>query len=362
MPEPVRRKFGKGNLTSPDIKYIQRIIFSGPGYNEVELTRPVWSSEDKSTLCLDDDICIEVDLHAEGVVAKGYILASSEIIYPAEFRGIAVRVRNVQIGEPGFLGFERVATGFIKSALSQITGEINVIHGLDAIDALNPGRESFYEENAHFKLLQSHVVGDKETVGGLLKKVIDELEKRMQVSSAVEDQLSRANQRRKALLSIAMAVTHFSRHAGGGLKKLFSDNTNHSNGLATLPKSEIGPGRTIQNFRVEERIGQDSYATDFINRIIYIDPEHDRWSRKISLLGEVYEVVPTNGSDEDPLCQLDLDGKKIFVNWGHPLRQQMGEAAFLKSSVAWRVAYHASQANIENMMELYLKLLTYNES
>jgi hypothetical protein len=313
-------------------------------------------------LCLDDDICVEVDLNADGIIAKGYILASSEIIYPAEFRGISIRVRNVQIGDPDFLGFERVATSFVKSALSQITGEINVIQGLDAIDALNPGRESFYEENVHFKLLQNYIVGDKESVDGLLKKVIDGLDKRMQVSSAVEEQLSRANQRRKALLNIAMAVTYFSRAAGGGLKKLFSDTTNHSNGLALLPESEIGPGRSIQNFRVEEHVGQDSYTTDFINRTIYFDPKHDRWSRRISLLGEVYEIIPKDGSEKDPLCQIDLEGKKIFVNWGHPLRQQMGEAAFLKSSVAWRVAYHASQGDIENMMELYLKLFTYNES
>jgi len=39
--------------------------------------------------------------------------------------------------------------------LSGVTGEINVIQGLDATDALNPGRDSFYEENHHYKSFES---------------------------------------------------------------------------------------------------------------------------------------------------------------------------------------------------------------
>jgi hypothetical protein len=361
LPEPIHDRFGENNLDTPKIKFINRIRFFGPGGEDVILTRPVWSPENALELCLDDDVCVEVDINQDGLVARGYILGHSEIIFPAEYRGIAVRVRNVQIGESGYLGFENIATGFVKAALSQITGEINVLQGMDAIDSLNPGRESFYEENLHYKVLRKNIVGDKETVGGLLEKVVNGIWKRTQVRSAVEDQLSQAAQRRKALLSVAMAVTHFSRSAGGGLKKLFSETTNLSNGLAMLPEFELGPSSTIQGFRVVKRPGLGNPVTDFMNKKVYVDPTDDRWSRRLSLMGDVYEIVPKAGGEKDPLCQLDLESKAIYVNWGHPLRQLMGEAAFIKSSVAWRIAYHASQGNIENMMELYLKILTYNE-
>ena len=361
LPEPMREKFGENNLDSPHIRFIRRISFSGAGREGVELTRPVWSPENIAELRLDDDLCVAVDINQDGLVAKGYILGHTEIIYPAEYRGIAVRVRNVQIGDSGYFGFDNVATGFVKAALSQVTGEINVLQGMDAIDSLNPGRESFYEENLHYKVLRKNIVGDKETVGGLLEGLVNGIWRRTQVTSAVEDELSQASKRRKALLSVAMAVTHFSRSAGGGLKKLFSENNNLSNGLARLRESELGLPNLIHGFRVIKRPGLGNPVTDFVNRKVYLDSADDRWSWKISLMGEIYEVVPKDGGDKDPLCQLDLESKVIYVNWGHPLRQLMGDVAYIKSSVASGLAYHASQGNVENMMELYLKILTYDE-
>ena len=61
------------------------------------------------------------------------------MIFPAEYRGISIRVRGVQIGDAHYLGAEHLLTGANKAALSQITGEINVLAGLDAADTLNPG-------------------------------------------------------------------------------------------------------------------------------------------------------------------------------------------------------------------------------
>lgn len=365
LPTMIQEKFGKGNLQSSDIKSIGKVIFSGPGYDEVELTRPVWPEDPNATLCLDNDISVEVNIDSGGLIAKGYILGHTEIIYPAEYRGIAIRVRNVQIGAPNFLGFENIATGFVKAALSQITGEINILHGADAIDALNPGRESFYEENSHFKLLRKHIVGDKEAIGGLLGQLVSNIWKRTQVVSAVNDQIMRANQRRKALLSLSMAITYYSRGAGAGegLRQLFRETANLSNGLARLPATETGPAKTLQGFHVENRHGlEEDQLTDFVNKKVYLDFTHDRWSWRISLLGNSYEVIPVEGGEKDPICQLDTVHNKVYVNWGHPLRQQMGDAPFIKSAVAWKVAFHASQGRIENMMDLALKMLTHVES
>jgi hypothetical protein len=82
--------------------------------------------------------------------AAGFIAGYESVVFPAEYRGITVRVRGMAIGDPHFFGAEHLLTGAGKAALSQITGEINVLSGLDAGDALNPGRESFYEENEQY--------------------------------------------------------------------------------------------------------------------------------------------------------------------------------------------------------------------
>lgn len=362
LPVAIQEKFGKGNLESPDIKYIERVIFSGPNHNETELRRPVWGGEQSLLASITDDVSVKVNIESNGLIARGYILGHTEIIYPAEYRRLAIRVRNVQIGAPNFFGVESTATGATKAALSQITGEINVLRGMDAIDALNPGRESFYEENPHFKLLKKYIVGEGETVRGLLGKVIEGILTRNQVVSAVNDQISRANQRRKTLLDLSMAITHHAMNTGyqDRLHTLFGETAIPANGLVDRPDYEILPERPIAGFSVKRQDDlEDDHLADFANRKVYFNFNHDRWSWRIFILDAVYEVVPKSGTETEPLCQLDTIAKRIYINWGHPVRRQMSEAAFIKSSVAWKVAYHANNGNIEDMMELALRILTF---
>jgi len=101
---------------------------------------------------------IEVSIDEGGLKVTGLLAGYEGIIFPAEYRGVSIRVRGVAIGDPGFLGAESLLTGANRATLSQITGEINVLAGLDAVDTLNPGRESFYEESEHFKILRRHVI------------------------------------------------------------------------------------------------------------------------------------------------------------------------------------------------------------
>src|SRR5436189_45480 len=134
-----------------------------------------------------------------GLKAAGFLAGYEGIIFPAEYRGISIRVRGVSIGDPGFLGAESLLTGASKAALSQVTGEIVVLSGLDAVDTLNPGRESFYEESEHFKILRRHLIGEGERVGGFIGRVIAAVIRRSQVRSALADVLGRASIRRRAL-------------------------------------------------------------------------------------------------------------------------------------------------------------------
>lgn len=116
----------------------------------------------------------------------------------------------------------------------------------------------------------------------------------------------------------------------------------------------------MSGFYLEPQPGlKEDYTTDFSSRRIYVDFDHDRWSWQIFILGEIYHVIPKVGTESDPLCQLDTVEKKIYINWSHPIRQQMAETAFIKSAVAWSIAYHANHSDMEGMMDLALRILTF---
>src|SRR5207237_9625635 len=108
---------------------------------------------------VESDMVIEVKISDGGLNAIGFLAGYEGIIFPAEYRGVSIRVRGVSIGDAGYLGAESLLTGASKAALSQVTGEVVVLSGLDAVDTLNPGRERFYEESEHYKILQRHLVG-----------------------------------------------------------------------------------------------------------------------------------------------------------------------------------------------------------
>jgi histidine kinase/DNA gyrase B/HSP90-like ATPase len=361
LPASIQQRFGEGNLKSTEIKSIDRVSFAGPGFNEFEITRPLWAADNSSDSSGADAIAVPVDIDREGLTVRGYLWGHTEAIFPAEYRGIAVRVRNVQIGEPGFLGLEEKLSGPSRAILSQITGEINIVRGLDDVDALNPGRDSFYEENPHYKLLKNHIAGDGETLNGLLAEVINRIVSRTQVLAVVQNHIARANQHRSTLINLSVAINHYGMNGGRTLRQFFSDESHRANGLSERRDAEKLPRPRLAGFRVKSvQDPEPDQFIDFANKIIHLNSKHDRWNDQIFVLGGHYRVVPKVGSEDDPLCEIDTGVKKIYVNWGHPLRQQMGDAAFLKSAVAWKLAHHACDGDIEAMMELALKILTFN--
>lgn len=147
---------------------LPRVFIAWRDEPAAELTRAVAVPKDGAP----EDSIVPISIHEGGLRAAGYLLAQDEVIYPAELRGISVRVRNVAIGDPSFFGLERTLAGARKAALSQISGEIIVQEGLDAADAINPGRESFYEENAHYRILSRALIGNEEAVSGAVGQAI----------------------------------------------------------------------------------------------------------------------------------------------------------------------------------------------
>jgi SHS2 domain-containing protein len=84
---------------------------------------------------------------------KGYIYTQASAVYPAELRGVLIRVRNVAIGDYDLncLNYE-IVQGF---RFDWVSGEIYVEEGLE--DALNVDRHSFNEVHPHYLSLQNEL-------------------------------------------------------------------------------------------------------------------------------------------------------------------------------------------------------------
>src|SRR5207253_8358676 len=81
-----------------------------------------------------------------------------------------------------------------------------VLDGLDTTDAINPGRESFYEENAHFRALKRALIGNEDALGGAIGQSIRLITDRGNIRGQVSDKLGSARERRKVLTDISSAV------------------------------------------------------------------------------------------------------------------------------------------------------------
>jgi hypothetical protein len=149
-------RFGLEALSAPiwPTPFIIQVMDAANGTRE--LKRPLMG--DMDVAALDDAALVRqpVRVESDGLVAQGYLLGFSRPVFPAELRGIAIRVRGVEIGEPDFLGVENDLPVKYRPFLSQVMGEIIVTEGLDAISAIMPGREGFYAENVQFQALRRH--------------------------------------------------------------------------------------------------------------------------------------------------------------------------------------------------------------
>ena len=107
----------------------------------------------------DADLYEKIDVNNDQYLAKGFILGQNTTIYPGEARGILLRVKGVAVGEPTYFGLDQILTGSTKVALSQISGEINFIRGIDAIEDINPGRDGFYKESKLYNFMKELLIG-----------------------------------------------------------------------------------------------------------------------------------------------------------------------------------------------------------
>ncbi len=309
-----------------------------------------------------EDSIVPVAIHEGGLRAIGYLLAQDEVIYPAELRGITVRVRNVAIGDPSFFGLERTLAGARKAALSQLSGEIIVLEGLDAADAINPGRESFYEENVHFRILKRALTGSEDALAGAVGHAIRLITERGNIRGQVSDKLGSARQRRKVLTDISSAVNTTAQIDPALEKRLteFLDAPFVANGLANAKEVLLRPVGRLAGFELEEaKSVAAEFAIDFGRRCVAIDFTRDIWSQSIYLNGKYFEVSFKQGQPTDPMCEFDNAATRIYVNWAHPVKQYMDDYGYLRSAIIWRLAYHLAKESAEGMIDVALRMLAH---
>jgi hypothetical protein len=246
--------------------------------------------------------------------------------------------------------------------MSQISGELLVHRGLDASDAINPGRESFYEENTHYRALRQALFGSEESIGGLVGLAIRSILDRIHVRSQVTDRLADARARRKTLVDISSAVNFYSRSGGDmarGLKTFFAQAV-RANGLSTARDVPLRPIHKLAGFELVERDGLGTDAEiDYQRRRILMDFSKDAWNTTVYLDGHYYDVSIKQGKPDHPICEFDNERRRIYVNWGHPVKLHMADASFLKSAILLRLAHHAAADDVDTMMDLALNMLAF---
>ena len=97
----------------------------------------------------------------------------------------------------------------------------------------------------------------------------------------------------------------------------------------------LRPAHKIAGFEVGAKKGppDGDVQIDFSLRKVWFDFESDAWSTTVYLNGQYYEVSLRQGKADQPICEFDNTEKRIYVNWGHPVKLHMDDATFLKSAI-----------------------------
>lgn len=325
---------------------------------ESELFKKVFIPKEK----LDQsniDVWVPINIVKDDFQAKGYIIGQSEVIYPSEMRGISIKVKNVEVGSRGFLGFEYSLTGARKAALNQITGEINILSGVDPNLEINPGRDGFYKESRGYQIMRDHLVGNEEQLGGIVNKIVQAVINRSQMHASVEGMLARAKKLREGMIDISKALNNFVIKKPEIIDVFEEPRINLT--LADTEIVEIGAEQMLTSYRVirDNGLSQD-YKIDYVNRIVTVNGSRDIWKRTISVWGEDFEVVFKKSRRTNKLCEIDTENRRFLINWDHPTRALMDDKHFIKNAVGWAIASSVSPGDPDEMINTALYLTTFN--
>src|SRR5262249_25636146 len=101
---------------------------------------------------------------------------------------------------------------------------------------------------------------------------------------------------------------------------------------------------------------------DYCGEQVRLDTSRSEWSWSLLLFDRRFEVIHKKGDPDQPIGEMDLKNNQILINWGHPIKLQMDERSFLRTSLAWVLAKEAASKDSNQMMDLALRLLAFNTS
>ncbi|TLS54129.1 hypothetical protein FE782_01930 [Paenibacillus antri] len=352
IPEGVR-DFIRAEMDGENLDYPITISYSINGGLTENLHRKVIEPERQLDENTDADLIKILRFTNDDFEAKGFLIGQSTTIFPAECRGILIRVKGVAIGDPTFLGLDQLLTGSSKVALSQISGEINITKGIDAIHDINPGRDGFYKESKQYNRLKQLLIGDNpERLEGPLKQLIDAIINRSDINASMTNFIKRHEAQRNAIIEASAGIMELSFEDPEVMDHFYKGSLTYE--LQLAPAAPFKAEGKLASFTVsvEEEVTGD-YQIDYVSKTLKLNKRADIWKRNISIGGEDFEIIYKQGKHVKAFCEVNPSQNKIYLNWDHPIRSTMGDAGFIKHCLA-TVASNLPQ----DQMEVYIKLVT----
>lgn len=285
--------------------------------------------------------------------AKGFLIGQSSTIYPAECRGILVRVKGVAIGEPTYFGLDQVLTGSSKVALTQISGEINILSGIDAIHDINPGRDGFYKESKSFNLIKKALIGDNpEKISGDLKDIIDAIIIRSEINASLNNFLKRHEAQRKAILESSAAIAEMSVDNYEVIEQFLEPKLKYELQLSPAVKYKAEGKLASYTVKLMDSI-EEPYKIDYVAKELILNSQADIWKKNINIAGLNYEIVLKHGKQKNIFCEVNPKTNTIYINWDHAMRSTMGDSGYIKHCLAT-----VASALPQEQLNTYIKLIT----
>lgn len=296
----------------------------------------------------------ETSVNGRRVRVVGYLLGNPVTLFPAELRGIQVRVNHVAIGEPILFGLEHILTGAARVGAGQVTGELNILEGVDAVEDLNPGREGFYAESPVYRLLREWVVGGENRIDGPLKRIADAIVARSELGASADHFMKRMKGIRQALVD-AVALIGELRMTHGDVADGFFEATPHAMELLMSGDTQFRPEGRLSTFMlVTNQDMSKEYQIDFHNRRFYVNAKLDMWRRNVAIGEDQFDVVFKSAKNVSLFTAVVPSQRRILINWEHPLRGALGDTAFIKHCFA-TIASRLPQEGLE----IYLRLVSH---
>ncbi|WP_246943460.1 ATP-binding protein [Bacillus pinisoli] len=347
------KKFISNDIDGENRGYILNVHYSLDEIDFKPLARQIIQPVEPLEMEDDRDIVKLIEYQDENMEIKGFLIGQSTTIFPAESRGILIRVKGVGIGEPTYFDLDKKFTGSSKVALSQISGEINIIRGTNAIEDINPGREGFYKESRIYNFIREMLIGeDNERYFGLLKDVMDSIILRSEVRASINNFVKKYEGQRTAIKETAMIIGELGTLNPELEDKFFLEKGRYEMSLS--PAVQYKAEGKLASYEVNLVDSIDGpYKIDYGNKRLLLNKEADIWRRNISIRGINFDIIYKLANNSSLFCEVNPKAKKIFINWNHPMRASMGDNTYIKHCLA-TVASDLPQDQLNN----YIKVVT----